>query len=365
MPNLVSIIIPCYNQSAYVAHAVESALAQTFRDFEVILVDDGSTDQTPQILAKFQAGNPDRISIVSQSNQGLSMARQAGLDRAPGEYIVFLDSDDWLMPGMLGACLAGFRRRPRASVIVGRTMVVYENKPDQTRILSPGKNARWPDVLAVNPFGHPCSMMLRKTAILEAGGVGMPGVRSCEDWDLYARMLRRGMIFECIPDVLAAYYQHENVLSRDIESMLQAKLTLLDRQTEDVSGDVRDQCKSYRNGHVLFAFGQAVGRQYDLAALSGIIDQTVRSAMQFRYFCNQFLYGLQHSIALTHAKLGEKYIDQACRLAFDRFGALGFGRHARMFTREMRREMRDPMRRYSISRRLSRLLDPARKFIAG
>lgn len=363
MPARVSIIIPCYNQARYVREAAGSALAQNDGPLELVLVDDGSTDETAQALDEIKASDPERIAIVSQENKGLSMARQAGLDRAAGELIVFLDSDDRLLPGMLAACVAAFDRSPGASAVVGRTRVVYENGRTAPKILNPGLNAVWPEILAANPFGSPCSMLLKKKDVVAAGGVGMPGVRACEDWDLYARMIRRGMRFERIDEVLAVYVQHEGVLSRDIALMLREKIALLDRMLSDAAAPqplAKEDYARYRNGHVLFTLGEAAGLGLEAENIASIAENMVGGRVAFRYFCNQFLYGLQHSVSMNNARLAPEYIDEVCARLQDRFTALGFGKHAVMLAAEFRREMKSPKKRISIARRISRLIDPLR-----
>ena len=98
----VSVVIPVYNGARTIGRALESVFAQTFRDFEIIVVNDGSTDDTASVLA----GYGDRIQVVSQSNRGVSAARNAGLRVSVGEYLVFLDDDDEWMPEMLARCTA-------------------------------------------------------------------------------------------------------------------------------------------------------------------------------------------------------------------------------------------------------------------
>lgn len=90
---MISVIIPAYNAQEYIGEALDSVLAQSFTDYEVIVVDDGSTDQTPQILADY-ASRDSRIRIITTLNQGVSKARNVGLDASAGEYIAFLDADD-------------------------------------------------------------------------------------------------------------------------------------------------------------------------------------------------------------------------------------------------------------------------------
>jgi glycosyltransferase involved in cell wall biosynthesis len=366
---LASVIIPCYNQCNYVSESASSVFNQTHARHELILVDDGSTDDTARIFADIKAKHSERVTVLSQSNQGSSMARQAGFEKAKGDYIVFLDSDDRLEPRMLEACLDGFVRWPEASAIVGSTKIVYEKEQTKSRILENGKNIQWPSILSVNPFGACCSVMLRKRDVIEAGGVGQPGVRACEDWDLYARMARRGMAFKCIPEVLSCYLQHENVLSQNVELMLLEKIAMLDRlaKAEEPEHNGRPLLSielygRFRNGYVLSAFGEAVGQQFDVDALARLIGKMVYGDFQFRFFCNQFLHGLQHAMSITRARLDPTYIEEACRAVFGRFLLHGYEHYACMFLREIRREMKNPMKRYSLSRRVSRLLDPTRRF---
>lgn len=103
-PNL-SIIVPVYNVEKYLRECVDSILAQSFQDFEVILVDDGSPDMSGQICDEYAAKYPDKIRVVHKANGGLSSARNAGLDVARGKYISFIDSDDVILPGMYSEML--------------------------------------------------------------------------------------------------------------------------------------------------------------------------------------------------------------------------------------------------------------------
>src|SRR5215204_1671374 len=93
---LVSVVIPCYKQAHFLGEAIESVLAQSYPNFEIIVVDDGSPDNTSEVAASYP-----RVRLVRQENQGLSAARNSGLSRSEGEYVVFLDADDRLLPGAL------------------------------------------------------------------------------------------------------------------------------------------------------------------------------------------------------------------------------------------------------------------------
>ena len=92
---MISVIIPAYNVQDYIAECLDSILNQTYKDLEIIVVDDGSTDNTPQILEEYAKKYP-QIRILTQQNSGQSVARNWGLRESSGDYIVFVDSDDWL-----------------------------------------------------------------------------------------------------------------------------------------------------------------------------------------------------------------------------------------------------------------------------
>ena len=105
----VSVIIPTYNRAEYVTHAIDSVLAQTYTDYEIIVVDDGSADNTKDVLLPYM----DRIRYIYQENAGLSAARNTGIKAAKGDWIAFLDSDDEWLPGKLAVQMRAVERHPQ------------------------------------------------------------------------------------------------------------------------------------------------------------------------------------------------------------------------------------------------------------
>ena len=99
MKPLISVIVPVYNVEKYLRQCVDSILAQTYSNLEIILIDDGSADNCPQICDEY-AGKDKRVRVIHQSNQGVSVARNAGLQAAKGQYVGFVDGDDWIYPDM-------------------------------------------------------------------------------------------------------------------------------------------------------------------------------------------------------------------------------------------------------------------------
>ena len=130
MKPVASIIMPCFNVERYVAAALSSALAQTFADFEVIAVDDGSTDRTGAILSEF-AARDHRIKVISQSNKGVSAARNRGIEAAEGTYLFFIDPDDMAHPEMLARGIAEMERSKADCCLFAYRRQIGEDGPWQ------------------------------------------------------------------------------------------------------------------------------------------------------------------------------------------------------------------------------------------
>ena len=121
-PPLVTVVIPCYNQAHFLGEAIESVLSQSYRNFEVIVVDDGSTDNTSEVASRYEG-----VRLVRQENRGLSGARNRGMREAKGEYVVFLDADDRLLPGALEAGLRCFEAHPECAFVSGQSRLIAED----------------------------------------------------------------------------------------------------------------------------------------------------------------------------------------------------------------------------------------------
>jgi glycosyltransferase involved in cell wall biosynthesis len=119
---LVSVIIPCYNHARYLGQAIESVLDQSYPRVEIIVVDDGSTDHTTQVAARYSG-----VHYVRQENQGLSAARNTGLRQSRGDFPVFLDADDLLLPGALEAGLNCLKTQPEAAFVSGHYRYIQED----------------------------------------------------------------------------------------------------------------------------------------------------------------------------------------------------------------------------------------------
>jgi len=122
VPGLVSTIIPVYNRAGMLREAIASVLAQTYRPIEIIIVDDGSTDDTVQVADKLARTHPQELSVIHQSNSGPGFSREVGRQAALGEFIQYLDSDDLLLPEKFENQVAGLRAHPECGVAYGKTL---------------------------------------------------------------------------------------------------------------------------------------------------------------------------------------------------------------------------------------------------
>jgi len=204
---LVSVVMPAYNARRYVAEAIESVLSQTFGDFEFLIVDDGSTDDTGAIVKDFAARDR-RIEVITQANSGVGAALNAGLERARGRYIARMDSDDICLPPRFAKQVEYLERTPQCVLVGSRVMIIdgdgtslFEMDSVQLtheKIDELLMQARWSIV-------HP-SIMMRAGAVRRIGGYNNDLV-PVEDHDLFLRMAEVGKLAN-LPDVLLKYRKH-------------------------------------------------------------------------------------------------------------------------------------------------------------
>jgi glycosyltransferase involved in cell wall biosynthesis len=192
MRAIVSVIIPTFNRAEYAVEAVESVFAQTFTDFEVIVIDDGSTDGTRERLASFR--DFPNFQYSYQVNAGRSTARNQGIAKARGEFLLFLDSDDRLLPNALADLLDLAARQQAAEMIVGQTQFVDEQLR-QFASLSPTVEGgmAYPDLINERFFLLPGAFVVKKTS-LEKIGVFDALVEPCEDYDFALRAALHGEV---------------------------------------------------------------------------------------------------------------------------------------------------------------------------
>jgi glycosyltransferase involved in cell wall biosynthesis len=190
---IMSIVIPAYNVADFIADAVSSALDQTLRAIEVVVVNDGSTDRTGDVLQRIAVKRRDpRLVIVTRENGGLSTARNTGIANARGRYIGFLDGDDVWLPTKAQAHAAELDRDPRLGISFSCSEYITESGASTGRLQCAGKTSPdLDDMVRRNHVGNGSSAVVRRECF-EAAGLFRPDLKSCEDWEMWCRILATG-----------------------------------------------------------------------------------------------------------------------------------------------------------------------------
>src|SRR2546423_219575 len=224
-PNLVSVIIPCYNHAQFLSQAIESVLAQSYLNFEVVVVDDGSTDNTAEVARCYSA-----VFYVRQKNAGLSSARNTGLQQSRGKFLVFLDADDRLLSHALETGIKSVREHPECAFVSGHCRVIDSSggilsSPRQLRV----EHEHYIRLLRGGAYiWCPATVLYRRQIFDFVHGFN-PDLNPVADYDLYLRITRDFPVYSH-NRIVAEYRQHPSNMSRDVSKMKRAALAAHDAQ---------------------------------------------------------------------------------------------------------------------------------------
>lgn len=222
MPNLVSVIIPNYNHAAYVADAIRSVLGQTFRNFEIIVVDDGSTDNSREVISGFGS----RVHAIWQENRGLSAARNAGIRVAEGTFVGVLDADDMYEPNYLSTLVPILEAYPDAqAVYCGYQFVDHHNHPLPQREARLVQNGQLYQALVEGNFLVPESMLVRRHCY-EMVGPFDETLRALEDLDMWLRISSRFNVLSST-EILTRHRVLTDSMSADTTRMFEYRLAVI------------------------------------------------------------------------------------------------------------------------------------------
>lgn len=211
----ISVIIPTYNYGEYVSEALDSVLAQTYKDYEIIVIDDGSTDNTKDIVGKYIENSIGNIKYIYQENKGVSNARNTGIKNARGEYIAFLDADDIWFPDKLELQMDLFEKNPELGLVFCNTFSFNEHSSSKKTGFQ------------LNPAGEPAkilqSLVIRnristntvivKKRYFDKTGLFDEDLRFGEDYDMWLRIAKYYKV-DYLNTVLTKYRLHVNNLSK-------------------------------------------------------------------------------------------------------------------------------------------------------
>ena len=201
----VSVILTCHNLGRYLGEAVASVQEQTFADFEIVIVDDGSSE--PETLRVLEALAVPPIRLIRSERRGLSGARNLGLASARGRYVCLLDADDMLEPSCLEKSVAELDRNPSLSFVSHWLRAFGDEQWDWRP-----ERCDFPALLDVNTVNG--AALVRREALLAVGGCDESMQRGCEDWELWIRLVERGYQGAIVPEMLFRYRRRADSMSR-------------------------------------------------------------------------------------------------------------------------------------------------------
>ena len=261
---LVSVIIPCYNHARFLAESVDSVKQQTYTNVEIIVVDDGSTDDTKAVSESLPG-----IRYIYQSNQGLSSARNTGFQNSKGDYVVFLDADDYLYPDAIRINLEYLQQNSAWAFVSGWHDKVDEWKyPVEKDELSVIPDNHYIHFLQGNYIGMHAAVMYTRWVLNEFNFD--TSLKACEDYDLYLRITRKYPV-GCHDKNMAAYRIHGNNMSGSIPFMLQSALHVLKSQKVYLKNQQEEQ--AWNNG-------QSIWTDYYTSKLRNILNRQVSKTKQ-------------------------------------------------------------------------------------
>lgn len=222
---LISVIIPLYNSEKTIRETIESVLNQTFSDFEVILINDGSQDSTLDIVSSIQDS---RLKIFSYPNAGISTSRNRGISYTSGEFIAFLDHDDLWTPDKLESQLKALQENPQAAVAYSWNNFIDESsqfirKGARTSVTG----SAYEKLLVSNFLETASNPLIRKEALIQVGGFD-ESVSGPEDWDLFVRLAAHYHFVE-VPHSQVLYRMTVSAVSSNVLMMETACLQVIDR----------------------------------------------------------------------------------------------------------------------------------------
>ncbi|MFC1575198.1 glycosyltransferase [Gemmatimonadota bacterium] len=229
---LVSIVIPAYNAAAFLRETLDSVFQQTYDSIEVVLVDDGSTDSTAEVVREYGSG---AVRYLSQENQGVSVARNRGLKEVRGEYVCFLDADDWLFPENIRLKVDLLERNPDLALASSWVSVTDPELKPTGLVLKGGEGRILGDLLDYIPPAIPCpsNALIRTEIVREVGGFD-ERLSTAADFDLWLRLAARHEIGR-VDEVLVKYRRHGSAMFNDIEAQVRDMEWILEKHSEELS----------------------------------------------------------------------------------------------------------------------------------
>jgi len=261
----VSVVIPAYNAMTYLSETVESVFQQTFTDFEVLIINDGSLDGIEEWVA--QLTDP-RVKLISQPNQGVSVARNTGIAQARGEYIAFLDADDLWKPTKLEKQVHRLENDPAVGLVYTWTTLVDQGgKPTGFVYAYELEGNVWEQIVIEDIVCNGSSAMVRRSCF-ETVGVFDPNLSSVADGDMWVRIAGH-YPFAVVKEFLVDYRQYPNSMSKNRQKMLEDLRLTIEKRFQSVPLDL------------LYLRSRAYGHMNHWQAWVSLYEGDYKSAIHF------------------------------------------------------------------------------------
>jgi len=272
MSQLISVIIPTFNRSNLILRTIESVLNQSYKNFELIIVDDGSTDNTHEVLNSLI--NSAKIKYFKRQNAGVSASRNFGVSRASGEFITFLDSDDEWLSHKLRDQLDYFSQNPHMRIVYGEEIWIRNGKRVNQKAIHKKSGGSIFLACLEQCLIAPSSVMLEKKLFFEMGGFDESFV-VCEDYDLWLKISSLMDIGFITHPIMIKHGGHEDQLSTSFVAMdfwrIKAMQRILNSQHLILEHKNAVMASMKRRGTILLKGYQKYGNEKDFQLIEGIL----------------------------------------------------------------------------------------------
>jgi alpha-1,3-rhamnosyltransferase len=225
---LVSLVIPCYNHARYIRQCIESAIAQDYENIELIIIDDGSGDDSVQIIEQLLPACRERFTrfeFRSRPNKGISATSNEALQWLTGKYFAALDSDDILMPEKISRMVPVLEAEPELAGVFCSVETIDEQGTTLGRQSTKPRYFSFDEViLHTHTFATP-GMLLNMAAVKQVGGY--QNAVGIQDWYMWLKLTEAGYRLKAVPDVLVKYRKHANNISKNVARMFEGRMQTL------------------------------------------------------------------------------------------------------------------------------------------
>lgn len=247
----VSVIIPTYNSAHYLGAAVKSVLEQTFTDYEILVIDDGSTDKTEEVIKQFG----DSVRYIRQANQGVSVARNHGIKECVGKYVAFLDADDVWMPAKLEKQIVALESASDSKACYTEYISVSDDmKPTELKRFRTNGSVLSDLLLRGNVVGPPSALMCERELFERLGGFDS-SLSLCADWEMWIRLsLLTDLFF--LKEPLVKYRLHGSNMSKNARLLEEDTVKLLEKSfdIESLPNEIKSKRKeAFAYHYIVFA----------------------------------------------------------------------------------------------------------------